>query len=167
MNVTTRPVLWSGINLEVESPSWSGAVCHSIIGLPAMTTSSISTLCVTGKTSSFPMWYLQAHPDMTLQHDNATSHTARSVRDFLQDRNVSVLPWPAKSPDLNPIEHVWDLLDWRVRARFIPPRNIWELASALVEEWGNISQQELANLVQYMSRRCTAELNAAGGHTRY
>ena len=32
--------------------------------------------------------FLQAHPDMTLQHDNATSHTARSVRDFLQDRNV-------------------------------------------------------------------------------
>ena len=53
--------------------------------------------------------FLQTHPDMTLQHDNATSHTSRSVRDFLQDRTVSVLPWPTKSPDLNPIEHVWDL----------------------------------------------------------
>ena len=40
---------------------------------------------------------VRAHPDMTLQHDNATSHTACSVRDFLQDRNVSVLPWPAKA----------------------------------------------------------------------
>ena len=89
--------------------------------------------------------FLQAHPDMTLQHDNATSHTAHSVRDFLQDRNVSVLPWPVKSPDLNPIEHVWDLLDRRVGARAIPPRNVRELAGALVEEWGNISQQELAN----------------------
>ena len=99
--------------------------------------------------------FLQAHPDMTLQHDNATSHTARSVRDFLQGRNISVLPWPENSPDLNPFEHVWDLLDRRVRV------------SALVEEWGNISQQELANLVQSMRRRCTAVLNAAGGHTRY
>ena len=81
------------------------------------------------------------------QNDNATSHSARAVRDFLQDRNVSVLPWPVKSPDLNPIEHVWDLLDRRVRARAIPPRNVQELASALVEEWDNISHQELANLV--------------------
>ena len=41
---------------------------------------------------------LQAHPDMTLQHDNATSHTARSVQDFLQGRNVSVLPSPIEEP---------------------------------------------------------------------
>jgi hypothetical protein len=41
--------------------------------------------------------------------------------DILQDRNVSVLPWPVKSPDLNPTEHVWGLLDRRVRARVNPP----------------------------------------------
>ena len=40
--------------------------------------------------------FLQVHPDMTLQHDNDTSHTTRSVHDFLQDRNVSVLPWPVQ-----------------------------------------------------------------------
>ena len=90
-----------------------------------------------------------------------------SVLDFLQDGNVSVLPWPAKSPDLNPIEHILDLLDRRVRSRAIPPRNVWKLAGALVKEWGNMLQQELANLVQSMRRRCTAVLNAAGGHTRY
>ena len=89
------------------------------------------------------------------------------MRDFLQDKNVSVLPWSAKSLDLNPIEHVWDLLDRRLRARAIPPRNVRELAGALLEELGNISQQELANLVQSMRRRCTAVLNAAGGYTRY
>jgi hypothetical protein len=73
----------------------------------------------------------------------------------------------SEEPDLNPIEHVWDLLDRRVRARAISPRNARELAGALVKEWGNISQQELANLVLSMRRRCTAVLNAAGGHIRY
>jgi hypothetical protein len=54
-----------------------------------------------------------------------------------------------------------------VRARHIPPRSVLELVAALAEEWGNISQQELANLVQSMRRRCTAVVNAAGVHTRY
>jgi hypothetical protein len=166
-SVTSRPVLWSGIDLEVESLSWSGVVCHSIIGLSLLSLQAISTLCVTGKTSSSLMWYPFCRFILTFQHDNATSNTARSVRDFLPDRNVSVLPCPAKSPDHNLIEHVWDLFDWRMRARAIPPRNVRELAGAWVEEWGNISQQALENLVQPMRRRCTAVLNAAGGHARY
>jgi hypothetical protein len=52
MSVTLRPVLWSRMYLEVEGPSWSGAVCHSIIGLSLLSLQAISTLCVTGKTSS-------------------------------------------------------------------------------------------------------------------
>jgi hypothetical protein len=165
MRVTLRPVLWSGIDLDVEGPSWSGVVSHSIIRLSFLSLQAINAVRYREDILLPHMVpFLQAHPDMTLQHDNATSH---SVCDFLQDRNVSVLPWPEKSPDLNPIKHVWDLLDRRMRARGIPPRHVREFAGALVEEWGNISQQELANLVQSMRRRCTAVLNAAGGHTRF
>jgi hypothetical protein len=80
--------------------------------------------------------FLQAHPDMTLQYDLGSSLAMTqpycTFCDFLQDRNVSVLPLPEKSPDLNPIEHVWNLLDLRVRD--IPLRNVRELAGALVEE---------------------------------
>ena len=57
MSVTPRPVLWSGIGLEVKGPSWSGAACHIIIGLSLLSLQAISTLCVTGKTSSSLMWY--------------------------------------------------------------------------------------------------------------
>ncbi|XP_071019637.1 uncharacterized protein [Oncorhynchus clarkii lewisi] len=52
-----RPVLWSGIDLEVKGPSWPGAVCHSIIGLSCLSSQAISLLCITGKTSYSLMWY--------------------------------------------------------------------------------------------------------------
>jgi hypothetical protein len=97
-------------------------------------------------------------PSCGTLHAGSSSHTASFVRDILQDRNVSVLLWPANSPDRKPTEHVRDLLDRRVRARAIPCRNVRELAGALVEECGNISQKELANVVQSMRRRCTAVL---------
>ena len=42
------------------------------------------------------------------QQDNARAHTARITRDFLQQHNIRLLPWPALSPDLNPIEYLWD-----------------------------------------------------------
>jgi hypothetical protein len=64
----------------------------------------------------------------------------------------------------NHIRYFPELIGRRVRARAIQPRNVRELAGFLVEEWGNISQQEPANLVQSM---IIAVLNAAGGHTRY
>ena len=122
MSATPRPVRWTRIELEVEGPSWAGAVCHSIKRTELVVIAG-NVNAVHYREDILPphvVPFLQAHPDMTLQHDNASSHTGRSVWDFLQDRNVSVLPWPAKSLDLNPIEHVWDLLDRRVRARAIP-----------------------------------------------
>jgi hypothetical protein len=81
MSVTQRPVLWSGIDLEVEG--------HSIIGLSLLSLQAINSVHYREDLLPHVVPFLQAHPDMTLQHDNAASHTARSVRDFLQDRNVS------------------------------------------------------------------------------
>ena len=47
---------------------------------------------------------------LTFQHDNARSHTALVTANFLAQNNKKVLPWLALSPDMNPIEHIWDEL---------------------------------------------------------
>ena len=76
-----------------------------------------------------------------------------------------MLDWPPLSPEMSPNEHLWDELDRRVRARRQPLRNVNELTNALINEWNNIPQQVIANLVLSMRRRCTACIAANGSYT--
>ena len=105
--------------------------------------------------------------NLLFQHDNARPHTANVTRAFLEDQNVALLPWPAFSPDLNPIEHVWDQLGRSVAARDPPPQSRRELVTALQEEWDNIPQGRIVRLVRSMRRRCHSCMDVAGGHIRY
>jgi hypothetical protein len=110
--------------------------------------------------------FVQRH-DLTFQQDNARPHVARICNDYLHANNVDILPWPAFSPDLSPIEHLWDKLDRRVRKRHPAPTTIGELRQALREEWNNISIREINGLINSMHRRIRAAMAANGGHTRY
>ena len=61
--------------------------------------------------------------NLILQQDNARPHVARVCQDFLANNDIAPLAWAPYSPDLTPIEHMWDELDRRVRKRRNPPRN--------------------------------------------
>ncbi|GFV70751.1 transposable element Tcb1 transposase [Trichonephila clavipes] len=74
---------------------------------------------------------------------------------------------PAYSPDLNPIEHVWDILGRRIAARQPPPTCLPELLRALLDEWCNIPQDQIDNLILSMPRRCKACIASSGRHTPY
>ena len=101
------------------------------------------------------------------QQDNARPHTARVTTQFLQGNNINVMQWPSMSPDLSPIEQVWDELDKRVRRRQIQPNTLAQLEQALIHEWNNLPQNVIRRYLRSMRRRCVAIINAAGGHTRY
>ena len=59
---------------------------------------------------------MAAHPEMMFQQNNARPHTARITKQFLEQNNIDQLPWTSMSPDLNPIEHLWDQLGERIDA---------------------------------------------------
>ena len=76
--------------------------------------------------------FLQRHGPAILTHDNARPHVARICRQFLNRNNFNVLPWPAVSPDMNPIEHIWDYLGRKVRSR-ANVYNLRDLENALIQ----------------------------------
>ena len=101
------------------------------------------------------------------QDDNATPHRARVVLNFLQQDNVIKMEQPPRSPDCNPIEHLWDELGRAISSMDNPPQNLDELRQALLDKWAQIPVQRLQRLVASMPRRLAAIIAARGGNTRY
>ncbi|GFW57778.1 polypeptide N-acetylgalactosaminyltransferase 13 [Trichonephila clavipes] len=85
--------------------------------------------------------------------DNTRPHHANVVDECLQSQDITRMDWPAYSPNLNPIEHVWDMLGRRIAARQPPPTCQPELRRALLDEWCNIPQDQIDNLILSMPRR--------------
>ncbi|KAJ8866266.1 hypothetical protein PR048_032109 [Dryococelus australis] len=85
--------------------------------------------------------------------DNARCHVSRATMQWYTDNNVRRFDWRAQSPDLNPIEHLWDELDRRVRARQARPKSIAKLMEWLQEEWRRIPVDVLQTLVESMPDR--------------
>ena len=111
--------------------------------------------------------FMRANPQMTLMQDNSTCQSARATRAFLAANNINVMDLTSRSPDCNPIEHLWDELYRRVKKQPNPPRTVQELEQSLVNQWAGIPQNFIQRYTGSMRRRCQAGLNANGGHTRY
>ena len=78
---------------------------------------------------------------------------------------IQTLDWPARSPDLNPIEHVWDMLGRNVRQR--DHTTLAQLRTSLLEEWDRIPADAIRRVVNSMPERLQAVIDAKGGNTRF
>jgi len=107
--------------------------------------------------------------DGSFQQYNAPCHKAQIISDcFLEhDNEFTLLKWPLQSPDLNPIEHLWDLVEREICIMDVQPTNLQQLRDAIVSIWTNISEECFQHLVESMPRRIKAVLKAKGGPTQY
>lgn len=113
------------------------------------------------------------------QQDNAPCHTAKSVVDWFDDPtpadlkgedcdwSFQVMEWPAQSPDLNPIENLWNAIEEDLKVRRVQPRSKHDLFRQVKISWESLSPAYLMKLSDSMINRCRDVVKAKGYHINY
>lgn len=99
------------------------------------------------------------------QQDNDPKHTAKKSQAFFRSCRIKQLEWPPQSPDLNPIENLWAILDNRINKSGVTNKNSY--FEALQLAWENLDPQHLKNLIESIPRRLQKVIEAKGNHINY
>ena len=100
------------------------------------------------------------------QQDNASTHVSQVTNEFFFDMIISVLDWPACSPDSNPLEDLWGILVRAVYKDFRQFDNLEDLREAIETARDNLDKDLLKNLVNSIPRRCIQVIKRGGGSTK-
>ncbi len=112
-----------------------------------------------------PSEKLYGDADFIFQQDLAPVHTAKGTKSWFNDHGVTVLDWPANSPDVNPIENLWSIVKRKMKDT--RPNNGDDLKAALKATWASITPEQCHRLIASMPRRIDAVIHAKGGPTKY
>jgi transposase len=102
--------------------------------------------------------------NLILMEDGAPVHTSKVAKEWRDQRSITKLNWPANSPDLNPIENLWNIMKRNISEKH-QPRTVQQMRQALYTEWKAIPQSKLQALVESMPDRIKAVIKAKGRHT--
>ena len=101
------------------------------------------------------------------QQNNDPKHISKKATQWFEDNDIQVLVWPAQSPDINPIEHLWVHLKRALQKYLTPPKGMHELWERVVEEWNGILVETCQKLIESMPRRIQAVIRERGGYIEY
>lgn len=103
--------------------------------------------------------------DFIFQQDNDPKHTSKVAKNYFRDNNIEQLDWPPQSPDLNPIEHLWTILDDKISIE--SRTNIPAFWDKMQAEWRAIPKNIMQNLSASMPNRLREVITNKGGATKY
>ena len=116
-----------------------------------------------------PVSYQLGDPsnEWKFMHDNAPIHTGYIYQAFEILSGIQTINWPSRSPDLNPMEHVWSWLKRWVRRRLTANDTLATMEKLISEGWNAIPQDTIDSLIKSMNRRIESVIQSKGGNTKY
>jgi ketohexokinase/beta-glucosidase len=112
--------------------------------------------------------YLQQHPGLKYQQDGGSGHNALYTKEVFTLNNIFPVYWPPFSPDLSPIEKLWDRMK-DILFKIDPEvhRDYRRLRAAIIEAWNSITNAEVRDMIDAMPQRCYDYIVARGGPTKW
>jgi len=101
------------------------------------------------------------------QQDNAPIHKSQKTLNWFNSRSIELIDWPARSPDLNPIENLWGMLARAVYGNGKQFSSVGDLRNTIKQEWDNIQECTLHKLILSMEDRIFQVIKHSGGQTKY
>ncbi len=160
-------VAWSPV-WSFHSQWWFGLPCHLLVLVHCVFWSPVNAAIYQEILKHFMLPSadkLYGDADFIFQQDLAPAHTAKGTKSWFNDHGVTVLDWPANSPDLNPIENLSGIVKRKMRDT--RPNNADDLKATVKEIWASIPPQQCHKLITSMPRWIEAVIKAKGAPTKY